>query len=366
MIKKLASLTLILSVALVLGMVGFSQPVEAETTRVGIVFSTGGLGDMSFNDLAYDGLTRAQENYDMEFDYVEPDDVADFDPSLRRFARGGYDLVFGTGFQMVDDMQEVAPVFPDVSFGFIDHSFDPTIDNVQGLTFAEHEGSFLVGALAALVTENDNVGFIGGVDGPLINRFEGGFVQGVEYIAEETGRDIEIQSSYADSFNDSARGREIALGFVDNGADVIYHAAGGTGEGLFTAAEEEDIFAIGVDDNQNWISPGRIIASMLKRVDVAVYETVQDYIEGNFEGDRNVAFGIEDGGIDITTLEAEVDELVKERLRERDREEDIEKIREMKEEVTAPHADRIEEIKQLIVEGEIEIEDWSVTGRQEF
>ena len=360
MIKKLASLMLVVSVVMVLSLVGFSQTVEAETTRVGVVFSVGGLGDLSFNDLAYEGLERASEDYDMEFDYIEPGDTADFDPSLRRFAERGYDLVIAVGFLQEEEVSRISQEYPHVNFAHVDVAHEPPIDNVRGMLFADHESSFLTGALAALVTENDNVGFIGGIDSPLINKFEGGFVQGVEYIAEETGRDIEIQRSYADSFSDAARGREIALGFIDKGADVIYHAAGGVGEGLFTAADEEGIYAIGVDSNQNWISPGRILASKLKQVDVAVYSTVADVIEGDFEGGRNIEFDLAVDGVGITPLEAEIDPVIEPELEEEDRE----AILEMKEEVTAQHADRIEEIKQLIIDGEIEIEDWAEIGRQ--
>ena len=360
MIKKVTVMAVLMSLVMVFSLVGFAQPVEAETTRVGIVFSTGGLGDMSFNDMAYEGLQRAAEDFDVEFDYIEPDDVADFDPSLRRFAREGYDLIIAVGFQQAEDVEEIAPIYPDHNFAIVDHIYEPPIENVRGMLFADHEGSFLTGALAALVSENDNVGFIGGVNSPLINKFEGGFVQGVEFIAEETGRDIEIQRSYATSFDTPARGREIALGFIDNGADVIYHAAGGTGEGLFTAAEEEEIYAIGVDANQNHVSPGRIIASMLKRVDQAVYSTVEDFVQGDFEGGVNLRYDLVDDGVGITSLEPEVDEMIAEEITD----EDIEQIKQMKEDVTAEHAERIEEIKQKIIDGEIEIEDWSETGRQ--
>ena len=360
LIKKVAGLAVLMSLVMVFSLVGFAQPVEAETTRVGIVFSTGGLGDMSFNDMAYEGLQRASEDFDVEFDYIEPDDVADFDPSLRRFAREGYDLIIAVGFQQAEDLERIAPIYPDHNFAIVDVIYEPPIENVRGMLFADHQGSFLTGALAALVSENDNVGFIGGVNSPLINKFEGGFVQGVEFIAEETGRDIEIQRSYADSFGDPGRGREVALGFIDDGADVIYHAAGGTGEGVFTAAEEEGIYAIGVDANQNHISPGRIIASMLKRVDQAVYSTVEDFVQGDFEGGVNVNYTLEDQGVGITPLRAEVDPIIAEQLSE----EEIEQIRQMKEDVTAEHAERIEEIIQMIIDGEIEIEDWSETGRQ--
>lgn len=360
MFKKLASIAFIMILIMGFSLMGTFQSVEAETTEVGIVFAHGGLGDLSFNDMAYEGLQMAEEDFDIEFDYIEPVDTADYDPSLRRFAERDYDLVIAVGFLQEEEVRRVSQEYPHVDFAHVDVAYDPLIENVRGMLFADHEGSFLAGALSALVTENNNVGFIGGVNSPLINKFEGGFVQGVEYITEETGRDIEIQRSYAGSFGDPALGREIALNFIDNGADIIYHAAGGTGTGLFTAAEEEEIYAIGVDANQNYISPGQIIASMLKRVDQAVYSTVEDFVQGEFEGGVNVSYALEDDGVGITPLEPEVDDIIAEELTE----EEMEKIIEMKEEVTAEHAEKIEEIRQMIIKGEIEIEDWSQIGRQ--
>ncbi|SDL86288.1 BMP family lipoprotein [Halarsenatibacter silvermanii] len=359
MIKKSGILAILFAVVLVISFMGFSQPAEAETIQVGAVFSLGGLGDLSFNDLAYEALENASEDYDVEFDYIEPDSSADFDPSLRRFAERNYDLVLAVGFLQEEEVRQISQEYPHVNFAHVDVAHEPAIDNVRGMLFADHQSSFLVGALSALVTEEDNVGFLGGIDSPLINKFEGGFVQGVEYIAEED-KDIEIQRSYADSFDDAARGREIALGFIDDGADVIYHASGGTGDGLFTAAEEEDIYAIGVDSNQNWISPGHIIASKLKNVDVAVYNTIEDVVKGDFEGGRNMEFDLEVDGVGTTPLESVIDEVIEPELDEEDRE----AILQMKEEVTAPHAERIEEIREKIIEDEIEIEDWSEIGRQ--
>lgn len=356
--SKVISLIIVFSFIVVGALAGFAQPVQADNIQVGIVFSEGGLGDLSFNDLAQAGLMRAVEELDIEYGAIEPDSVADFEPSLRRFAERGYDLVIAVGFLQEQEVIQLSQEYPHVKWAHVDVAHQD-LENVEGLVFAEHEGSFLVGALAALVTENNNVGFVGGIDSPLINRFEGGFVQGVRYIDE----DIEIQRSYADSFGDPARGREVALSMIDNGADVIYHAAGGTGAGVFEAAEEEGQYAIGVDSNQNYLHPGYIIASMLKQVDVAVFEAVQAVLEGEFEGGINRMFGVEQGGVGITSLtdvEGEREFYEAGQITE----EELEMIREMKEEVTALHADRIEEIRQMIIDGEIEIEDWSVTGRQ--
>ena len=358
--KKVLSLAIVF--AFVMMVVFAAVPAAAQDTRVGIVLSTGGLGDLSFNDAAYRGLQRAEEELGIEFQYIEPADPSEDETALRRFATRGFDLVIGVGFQMADTLETVAQDYPDVKFAHVDQDFgDDILDNVVSLNFAEWEGSFLAGALAALTSESGVVGYVGGVDSALIQRFEGGFYQGAKYI----NSDIDVNIRYADSFGDPARGREIALGMVDDGADVIYHASGGTGTGVFQAAGEEDIYAIGVDSNQNYIEPGHVIASMLKKVDNAVFDVVKSVVDGTYEGGQNLYFTLEDGGVDLTSL-TEIGQPV---LDAHDTgeisDEELETIREMKEEVTAPHADRISEIKEGIISGEIEVENWGETGRPE-
>ncbi|MFN2340225.1 MAG: BMP family protein [Halanaerobium sp.] len=357
--KKVLSLAIVF--AFVMMVVFAAVPAAAQDTRVGIVLSTGGLGDLSFNDAAYRGLQRAEEELGIEFDYIEPADPSEDQTSLRRFAERGYNLVIGVGFQMADSMEIVATDYPDTKFAHVDTTFEDILDNVVTLNFAEWEGSFLAGALAALTTETNNIGYVGGVDFALIHRFEGGFYQGAKYI----NPDVEIQRQYADDFGDPARGREIALGMIDDGADVIYHAAGGTGTGVFEAAEEEEIYAIGVDSNQNHVAPGHVIASMLKKVDNAVFDTVESVVNDNFQGGENLYFTLTDGGIGLTDL-TEIT-VAEEQAYEEGAitEEELNTIREMKQEVTAPHADRIAEIQQMIIDGEIEVENWGETGRPE-
>ncbi|PUU90776.1 BMP family protein [Halanaerobium sp.] len=356
--KKVLSLAIVF--AFVMMVVFAAGPAAAqEDVKVGIVLSTGGLGDLSFNDAAYRGLQRAEEELGISFDYIEPADPSEDQTALRRFASRGYDLVIGVGFQMADSLRTVASEYPETKFAHVDQTFENVPDNIVTLNFAEWEGSFLAGALAALTSENGNVGFVGGVDFALIHRFEGGFYQGAKYI----NPDIEIQSMYADDFGDPARGREIALGMIDDGADVIYHAAGGTGTGVFQAAEEEDIYAIGVDSNQNYIAPGHVIASMLKKVDNAVFDTVKSVVEGNYKGGNNLYFTLADGGVDLTSLTEVGQPVIKAYENGTITEEELETIKEMKKEVTAPHADRINKIKEMIINGEIEVENWGETGR---
>lgn len=359
--KKVLSLAVVF--AFIMMVVFAAVPAAAQdTTKVGIVLSTGGLGDLSFNDAAYRGLKRAEEELGIESQYIEPSDPSEDETALRRFAGRGFDLVIGVGFQMSDTLMIVAADYPDVNFAHVDQTFgDDILDNVVGLGFADWEGSFLAGALAALVTENDNIGYVGGVDSALIQRFEGGYYQGAKYI----NPDVVINRRYADSFGDPARGREIALGMVDDGADVIYHASGGTGSGVFQAAGEEGIYAIGVDSNQDYVEPGRVIASMLKRVDNAVFDTVKTVVDGTFVGGKDLNFTLEDGGVGLTSLTTVDKPVVDAYENGVISKKDLETIKTMKKEVTAPHADRIAEIEEGIISGEIEVDNWGIIGRPE-
>jgi basic membrane protein A len=356
-LKKVLSLAIVF--AFIMMVVFAAVPAAAQDTRVGIVLSTGGLGDLSFNDAAYRGLQRAEKELGISFDYIEPADPSEDQTALRRFASRGYDLVIGVGFQMADSLITVAGEYPDTKFAHVDQAFEDVPDNIITLNFAEWEGSFLAGALAALTSESGNIGYVGGVDFALIHRFEGGFYQGAKYI----NPDIKIQSRYADDFGDPARGREISLGMIDDGADVIYHAAGGTGTGVFQAAQEENIYAIGVDSNQNHVAPGRVIASMLKKVDNAVFDAVKSVHEGNFEGGQNLYYALADGGVDLTSLTEVEEPIINAQKNGTITEEELKSIREMKENVTAQYADRIAEIKEMIINGEIEVENWGETGR---
>ncbi|ADO77146.1 BMP family lipoprotein [Halanaerobium praevalens] len=358
--KKVLSLLIVLAFVM---MVTFAAvPAAAQNTRVGIVLSTGGLGDLSFNDSAYRGLQRAERELGIDFQYIEPSDPSEDETALRRFANRGFDLIIGVGFQMSDTLETVSYDYPNVKFSHIDQDFGEDIpDNIVSLNFAEWEGSFLAGALAALVSDTNVVGYVGGVDSALIQRFEGGFYQGAKYI----NPDIEVERRYADSFGDPARGREIALGMIDDGADVIYHAAGGTGSGVFQAAGEEDIYAIGVDSNQNYVEPGHVIASMVKKVDNAVFNIAKAVDEGTYEGGENLYFTLEDGGVMLTSL-TEIEQPVLDAHKNGTiDDQDLETIKEMKAEVTSPYAERINEIKEKIINGEIEVENWGITGRPE-
>ncbi|SES77746.1 BMP family lipoprotein [Anaerobranca gottschalkii] len=349
---------MILSVALT-GCGGGKANEGEEKLRIAIVYSTGGLGDKSFNDSAHRGLLRAEKELGVEIDWVEPRDSAEDADYLRGYAAEGFDLVIAVGFQMADSLKTVAQEYPDINFAIIDSVVE--LPNVASLVFAEHEGSFLAGALAALVTESNIIGFIGGIQFPLIERFEGGFIAGAKHI----NPDIQVLSQYARSFGDPATGKEIALAQIDAGADVIYHASGGTGGGLFEAAMERGIYAIGVDSNQNFLAPGYGIASMLKRVDVAVFETIRALTEGEFKGGQSVMFDLAIDGVGLTDLvNIDIDEQAAKDSGDIT-EAQLNAIKEMKQRVTAQHADKINEIRAGIINGTIKVPDWMTEGRPE-
>jgi basic membrane protein A len=272
----------------------------AKKLKVGLVFDIGGRGDQSFNDSAYRGLEWASK-LGISHVEIEPGADADRETGLRMMANQGQDLVIGVGFLFTDAIKAIADEFPDTKFAIID-GFVPDKPNVSSMLFTEHEGSFLVGIIAAMKAQADGkktVGFIGGMDVPLIHKFEAGYKAGVQYAYPE----CKILSDYAgttpSAFADPVKGKELALSQIDRGAHVIYHASGLTGAGVFEAGKEREVFVIGVDSNQNHLGHVKEsganygLTSMLKQVDVAVYLTIRDLNKGKFTAGVRV-FGLGD------------------------------------------------------------------------
>lgn len=271
-----------------------SAPVGAES-RVAVIFSIGGLGDESFNDLAYEGMIQARDELGVNFVFVEPEDIAEFEEHQRAFADLGFGLVICVGFLQEAALDEVARDYPDTKFAIVDSVVD--LPNVASLLFKEQEGSFLVGMMAALMTETNRVGFVGGMQVPVIGKFQSGYEQGVAF----ANPDVEVLISYAGSFGDPGRGKELAVSQHNRGADIIFHAAGASGIGVIDAAEENNFFAIGVDADQDHIAPGYVLTSMLKRVNVAVFNVIYDYVNGQFTAGIN-EFGIAEDGVGMSEL----------------------------------------------------------------
>ncbi|HHV80344.1 MAG TPA: BMP family ABC transporter substrate-binding protein [bacterium] len=285
----------ILVLTLVFGFSSFSYAAKA---KVGIVYDVGGRGDKSFNDAAYKGLQDAVKKLDIEGKDVEPGEGgANREELLRLLAEQGYDLVIGVGFLFTDALVKVAKDFPNTKFAIVDGVIED-LPNVRSLVFKEHEGSFLVGAIAGLMTKTNKVGFVGGMDMSLIHKFEVGYRAGVKYVNPKAEIFVNYIGVTGDAFKDPVKGKELALSQFKQGADIVYHASGASGEGVIEAAKEMKKFAIGVDSNQNWIAPGYVLTSMLKKVDVAVYKTIEDLVNGKFTGGVKV-YGLRENGVGV-------------------------------------------------------------------
>ncbi len=305
--------------------------------RVGMVYDIGGRGDQSFNDAAARGLDQAADDFGVDTRDLEPSGTGeDREELLRLLADEGYDLIIGVGFAFEEHIAAVSEDFPDTTFAIVDSVVDAP--NVASLTFAEHEGSFLVGAAAALTSESDHIGFIGGVENPLIQKFEAGYVAGAQAVNPDITIDVSYISQPPDfsGFNDPARAREIAASMYENGADVIYHAAGGSGNGLFEAAsaagEPGEVWAIGVDSDQYEIVGETLqpylLTSMLKQVDNAVYQTIENFVAGEDVGGQT-AFDLSTDGVGYSTSGGFIDDIT----------------------------DQLDEFRQQIVDGEITVPD---------
>jgi basic membrane protein A len=271
--------------------------------RVGLVFDVGGRGDKSFNDSAWRGVDRAVRELGVHAEYIEPGEGSDRESGIRLLAARGFDLIIGVGFIFSDDLYAVAREYPQTRFACVDyakfdaHGFVEPPSNMVALKFREEEGSFLVGALAALVSSTSVVGFVGGMDIPLIHKFEAGYRAGAHAVCPACRVLVGYAGVTGDAFKNPAKGKELALAQYGAGADVIFHAAGSTGLGVFEAARERGRLAIGVDADQWSEAPGRVLTSMTKEVDVSVFETIRALKGGAFaSGVRQ--FGLKERGVD--------------------------------------------------------------------
>ena len=269
--------------------------------KVGLVFDVGGRGDKSFNDAAFNGLERAKKDFGIDFEVIDPGEGSDRESALRKLAsRKDIGVVFGVGFIFTEDITKMAIDFPDKKFGCIDYTVDPKKEipkNLTALEFKEEEGSFLVGTLAALISKTDKIGFVGGMESSLIKKFEKGFTDGVKYIKPEDRVLVGYVSVTGDGFKNPGKAKEIALSQYSSGAEIIYHASGLSGLGVFEAARDQKKLAIGVDMDQYNEAPGFILTSMTKQVDESIYQTIKDYKEGKFiSGVKSL--GLKEKGVD--------------------------------------------------------------------
>src|ERR671914_160257 len=336
--KVLIVFALLLVASLLISGCGSSAAQDPSKIRVGIVFDIGGKDDRSFNAAAWQGVQRAAKDLPIVLRDIEPGTPNAIEPAMRAFAERNFDLIIGVGFAQAPIMEAVAKDYPHIQFAIVDGVSE--LPNVASLVFKEHEGSYLVGILAAMTSKTGTLGFLGGMDIGLIHRFGKGYEQG----ARSVNPNIRVLENYVGvtdaAWNNPGRGKELALAQIAKGADVIFTAAGNSGLGAFDAVEERGRdangrathFVIGVDSNQNMVKPGFVLTSMVKRVDNAVYDIVRDVVARKFKGGFHV-FGLESDGVGYVVDQHNKDLVSPEAIRE------------------------AEEAKKKIIAGEIKVTD---------
>ncbi len=269
------------------------------SVKVAMITDTGGINDQSFNQSAWEGLQALTDETGIETSYIESKQASDFVNNFNTLIDDGNTLLWGIGFACYDGIAEAAQDNPDIQFAIIDNANQDSLDNLTGVMFRAQEPSFMVGYVAAAVSETERVGFVGGISSAIIDQFEWGFKAGVEYANKELGKNVVVDSQYAESFSDAAKGKSIANKMFTDGADVVYHAAGGTGQGVIEAAKEADKFAIGVDRDQNYLAPENVLTSALKNVDVAVKDLSLQYASGATL-EKDVEYGLAEDAVGIS------------------------------------------------------------------
>lgn len=319
---------------------GENKPVAGEETKgeaekIALVVA-GGLGDRSFYDSSHEGVEKAKEELGVEYKVYEcRNDPSLFNDQLIQASEYA-PIVAVVGFEFYDVVQDIAKEFPDVNYIYVDNEIEG-IDNLTTISYVDNEGSFLAGALAAMLTQETSIegidegkviGMVGGVDISVIRNFKVGYEAGAEYVDPE----VKVETIFAGDFEDPAKGKESALALYSKGADIVYHVAGKTGEGVFEAAEESGKYAIGVDTDQRYINPDVIVASMVKRVGLSIYETIERIQKDTLEPGKVYHYGIEENGVELSFGEPD-----------------------MKQFATDEMIEKLEEIKSKIVSGEIEV-----------
>lgn len=315
---------------------------EQVDLQVAMIIAQGGLGDQSYNDLANEGLTRAEEEFGIEAQRIEsPDIVSQGEAVLRQAGTAGFDVVIDLEFSTAEALGALAPEFPDTQWTFMNLPIEG--DNVTSFVFAEHQGSYLAGALSALATSDTSIpgmneekviGAVGGTKSTGIDKFIVGFMQGAMDIDPE----VEVLVSYTNDFGDAAKGRSAAEAMFEDGADIVYQIAGGAGLGVIQAAADAGVYAIGVDTDQSAVAPEAVLTSMIKRTDNAVYESVARGVEGTLGGET-VNLDLAAGGVELGTI---VDGVPQE------------------------HVDQVDELRQQVIDGEIEVWDVIEQGYPDY
>ncbi|WP_301539640.1 BMP family protein [Paenibacillus sp. NEAU-GSW1] len=290
---------MVLAMTVVLSACGGEKGGAGAKFNIGMATDVGGVNDKSFNQSAWEGLQKITEDTDAKTKYLESKGDADMEPNLNAFVKEGYDLTWGIGFLFSDAMKNVATQNPDANLAIIDNVVE--LPNVASVTFAEHEGSFLVGVVAGLMTKTGKIGFVGGMDIPVIHKFDAGFEAGVK----AANPNAEIVKNYTGDFGKPDLGKQAAATMYDAGVDIIFHAAGGTGNGVFNEAKArkdagKEVWVIGVDKDQSLEFGDEItLTSMMKGVEQAVYKISKELIDGNFPGGKIVELGLKDDAVGL-------------------------------------------------------------------
>jgi basic membrane protein A len=308
----------------------------AEPLKVGLVLDKGGRDDKSFNAAAFKGASDAQKTLGIQLKVVEASQDSEFEPSLRTFAQHGFGLIMAIGFAATDAVKKVSAEFPKVNFLLVDAKVGGP--NVRSISFKEQDGSYLMGVLAGLASKSKVVGFIGGMDVPLIRRFEMGYRAGALSVDPKIKVLTNFVGSTSTAWRDPSKGKELAMAQYKKNADVTFTAAGASGLGAFDAAEELHKLVIGCDSNQNWVKPGYVLTSMLKRVDKAVNDTINLVAQGKFEAGV-VEWGLKEGGVDFA-LDKDNRALI-----------------------TPAMEKKVNEVKKLIESGKIKVPDYYLQGK---
>lgn len=332
--KKTASIISVTVLAFSLALAGCGKAPTAQTAgettlKVGLVPDIGGVNDNSFNQSAWEGLEKVGKEKGLEVRYLASNSDADYVPNLNQFVRDGWDLTWGIGTFMADHMKQAAQENPKAKLAIIDAEVQEA--NVTSVVFKENEGAFLAGAVAGLMTKTGKVGFVGGIDIPVIKRFEAGFTAG----AKAANPSVEVFSVYTGAFDKPDLGKSTASALYSQGADIIFHAAGGTGTGVFNEAKDrkgrgEQVWVIGVDKDQSLTFGDDItLTSMVKRVDQAVERVTKDFVDGKFAGGQIVSLGLAENGVGLADTSAK--------------------------NVPADVLQKVEELKEKIIKGEIQV-----------
>ena len=306
MLKKLLSVILAVTMVLSLAACGGTGDAGKGKIKVGMVTDTGGVNDGSFNQSSWAGLQRAEKELGIEVNYLESKTDSDYAANIETFIDEDCDLIIGVGFMLADAISAAATANPDQKFAIIDDSTNADKANVACLMFEQAQASYLVGYIAGLTTKSDNVGFVVGMNTPIMNEFGYGYTAGVL----DANPNAKVQMSNANAFGDPAQGKSNAIAMITNGADIIFHAAGGTGLGVIEACKEANIKAIGVDSDQNYLAPEHVITSALKRVDNASYDIAKAVLEGTYKSGVTV-YDLSSSGVDYVASDLLTDDVKK-------------------------------------------------------